>query len=235
MKGNFVVAITGASGSAYAVRLLEVLSAAGCDVHLTISAAARDVLRQELELSVDLENFGPNSLMLDTGESLRDRRLQNIRMLSGISSDSSNVLAVSSGEPGEFHYYHYRNVGAAIASGSFKTDGMVVCPCSGGTLSAIVHGTSANLIHRAAEVHLKERRKLVVVPRETPLSPMHLDNMRRAIDAGAVVLPAMPGFYHQPKSIRDLVDFIVGRICDQLGVPNNLIDPWGSAADSAVV
>jgi 4-hydroxy-3-polyprenylbenzoate decarboxylase len=235
MKGNFVVAITGASGSAYAVRLLEVLSAAGCDVHLTISAAARDVLRQELELSVDLENFSPGSLMLDTGESLRDRRLQNIRMLSGISSDSSNVLAVSSGEPGKFHYYHYRDVGAAIASGSFKTDGMVVCPCSGGTLSAIVHGTSANLIHRAAEVHLKERRKLVVVPRETPLSPMHLDNMRRAIDAGAVVLPAMPGFYHQPKSIRDLVDFIVGRICDQLGVPNNLIDPWGSAADSAVV
>jgi len=235
MKGNFVVAITGASGSAYAVRLLEVLAAAGCDVHLTISSAARDVLRQELELSVDLENFHAKSLMLDMGESLRDRRLQNIRTLAGISSDSSNVLAFSSGEPGKFHYYHYRDIGARIASGSFRTDGMVVCPCSGGTLSAIVHGTSANLIHRAAEVHLKERRKLIVVPRETPLSPMHLDNMRRAIDAGAVVLPAMPGFYHQPKSIRDLIDFIVARICDQLDVPTNLIDPWGATEESAVV
>ncbi len=234
MKGNIVVAITGASGSAYAVRLLEVLSAAGCDVHLTISAAARDVFRQELDLSIDLENFQPSSLMLDSGESLRDRRLQSIRTLAGISSDSSNVLAVGSGDPGEFHYYHYRDVGAPIASGSFRTDGMVVCPCSGGTLSAIVHGTSANLIHRAAEVHLKERRKLVVVPRETPLSPMHLDNMRRALDAGAVVLPAMPGFYHHPKSIRDLVDFIVARICDQMGIPHNLVAPWGSAAESGV-
>jgi len=235
MKGNFVVAITGASGAAYAVRLLEVLSAAGCDVHLTISAAGRDVLRQELDLSVDLENFSPAMLMLDTGESPKDRRLQAIRSLAGISSDSSNVLAVGGGEPGTFHYHHYRDLGAPISSGSFPTDGMVICPCSGGTLSAIVHGTSANLIHRAAEVHLKERRKLVVVPRETPLSPVGLDNLRRALDAGVVILPAMPGFYHQPKSIRDLVDFIVARICDQLGVPNNLIERWGAAGESEVI
>ena len=234
MKSSFVVAITGASGAAYAVRLLEVLSAAGCDAHLSISAAGRDVLRQELELSVDLEQFSPAMLMLDTGESPKDRRLQAIRSLAGISSDSSNVLAVGAGEPGKFHYHHYRDLGAPISSGSFPTDGMVICPCSGGTLSAIVHGTSANLIHRAAEVHLKERRKLVVVPRETPLSPVQMENMRRALEAGAVILPAMPGFYHQPKSIRDLVDFIVARICDQLGVPNDLMGRWGAASESVV-
>jgi len=235
MKGNFVVAITGASGAAYAVRLLEVLSAAGRDVHLSISAAGRDVLRQELDLSVDLENFSPAMLMLDTGESPKDRRLQAIRSLAGVSSDSSNVLSVGGGEPGKFHYHHYRDLGAPIASGSFPTDGMVICPCSGGTLSAIVHGTSANLIHRAAEVHLKERRKLVLVSRETPLAPLHLENMRRALDAGAIILPAMPGFYHQPKSIRDLVDFIVARICDQLGVPNNLIERWGAGGENEVL
>jgi 4-hydroxy-3-polyprenylbenzoate decarboxylase len=104
---------------------------------------------------------------------------------------------------------------------------MVICPCSSGTLSALVHGTSANLIHRAAEVHLKERRKLVLVPRETPLSIIMLDNLRRAAEAGAVILPAMPGFYHGVKSIRDLIDFIVARICDQLGILNNLIQRWG--------
>lgn len=116
---------------------------------------------------------------------------------------------------------------APIASGSFLTAGMVVCPCSGSTLGAIVHGTGENLIHRAAQVHLKERRKLIVVPRETPLSTIQLDNMARASQAGAVVLPAMPGFYHGVKSIRDLVDFVVARICDQLGVDNALIERWG--------
>ena len=97
---------------------------------------------------------------------------------------------------GEVIYHHYQNLMAPIASGSFLTDGMVICPCSGGTLGAIVHGTGENLIHRAANVHLKERRKLILVPRETPLSMIQLDNMRRAAEAGAVVLPAMPGFYH---------------------------------------
>ena len=105
---------------------------------------------------------------------------------------------------------------------------MVICPCSAGTLSAIVQGTSSNLIHRAAEVHLKERRKLVLVPRETPLSIVHLENMKRAVEAGAVVLPAMPGFYHGATTIQDLVDFVVGRICDQLGIPNALVRRWGS-------
>jgi len=228
MKQTIVVGITGASGVTYSIRLLEVLSAAGCDVHLTISSAAQSVLKQELDLSVDLEGFTPAMLMLDDRPNPKDPKLQGIRNLAGISGDSSNVLAVGSGKPGELHYHHYRDYLAPIASGSFLTDGMVICPCSSGTLSAIVHGTSANLIHRAAEVHLKERRKLILVPRETPLPLTLLDNMKRAAEAGAVVLPAMPGFYHGVKSIRDLVDFVIGRICDQLGIQNTLIARWGS-------
>jgi 4-hydroxy-3-polyprenylbenzoate decarboxylase len=228
MKRNIVVAITGASGVTYAVRLLEVLCAAGCDVHLTISAAAQAVLKQELDLTVDLDNFSTAMLMLDGGPNPKDKKLQRVRAMAGISSESSNVLSVGSGEPGEFHYYHYRDHTAPIASGSFMTDGMVICPCSSGTLSAIVHGTSANLIHRAADVQLKERRKLILVPRETPLSLIQLENLKRAAEAGAVVLPAMPGFYHGVKSIRDLVDFVAARICDQLGIPNSLIKRWGT-------
>jgi 4-hydroxy-3-polyprenylbenzoate decarboxylase len=227
MKQNIVIAITGASGAAYALRLLEVLSAAGCNVHLTISAAAQTVLRQELDLSVDLDDFQPSSLKIDVSDSPKDRKLQNIRHLAGISSESSDVLSVGSGEPGKIHYYHYRDLFAPIASGSFLTDGMVICPCSSGTLSAIVYGTSANLIHRAADVHLKERRKLVLVPRETPLSIVMLDNLRRAAECGAVVLPAMPGFYHGVKTVRDLVDFVVARICDQLGIGHSLVQRWG--------
>ena len=138
------------------------------------------------------------------------------------------MLSVGSGELGEVHYYHYRDQMAPAASGSFLTDGMVICPCSSGTLSAIVHGTSANLIHRAADVHMKEGRKLILVPREMPLSLPQLDNLKRAAEAGAIILPAMPGFYHGVKSIRDLVDFVVARICDQLGMPNTLIKRWGS-------
>ncbi len=227
MNRNVVVAMTGASGSLYAVRLLEVLLAGGANVHLTISSAAQTVLKQELDLAVDLDYFHESQLMLDTGSILKDAKLQRLRSLVGISSESSNVLAVPSGKPGVLAYHHYRDQMAAIASGSFLTDGMVVCPCSCGTLSAIVHGTSANLIHRAAEVHLKERRTLIVVPRETPLSITQLENMERALRAGAVVLPAMPGFYHGVKSIRDLIDFVVSRILDQLRIPNNLIERWG--------
>jgi len=227
MKRSFVVAMTGASGAVYAVRLLEVLLAAGCDVHLVISSAASAVLKQELDLVVELEGFSPTMLIPDLGLPLKDRKLKAVRSLAGIASEESDVLAVGSSESGKVHYYHYRDYTGAIASGSFLTDGMVICPCSGGTLSAIVHGTSANLIHRAAEVHLKERRKLVLVPRETPLSIAMLDNMRRAAEAGAVILPAMPGFYHYVKTIGDLVDFVVSRICDQLGVANTLIQRWG--------
>ena len=229
MKRNIVVAVTGASGATYGVRLLEVLLAAGCDVQLSISDAARTVLQQELGLAIDLDHFDPAALMLDAGPEIKDERLQRIRSLAGISSESSNVLSMAMGEPGTIRYHHWRDFMAPIASGSYPTDGMVVCPCSSGTLSAIAHAAGANLIHRAAEVHLKERRKLILVPRETPLSVVQLENMRRAAEAGAVVLPAMPGFYHGVTSLRDLLDFIVGRICDQLGVRNELIRRWGSS------
>lgn len=228
MKRNIVVAITGASGATYAVRLLEVLLAAGCEIHLVISAAGQVVLKQELDLSVDLDNFDPATLMLDCGEPLRDPKLQVLRSESGFSGDSSNVLGIGAGEPGRLRFYHYRDYLSAIASGSFLTEGMVICPCSSGTLSAIVHGTSSNLIHRAAEVHLKEHRRLILVPRETPLSITQIQNMKLAAEAGAVILPATPGFYHGVKLISDLVDFVVSRICDQLGVPNTLIQRWGS-------
>jgi 4-hydroxy-3-polyprenylbenzoate decarboxylase len=117
---------------------------------------------------------------------------------------------------------------APIASGSFLTKGMVICPCSGSTLSAVVHGASNNLVQRAADVHLKEQRRLVLVPRETPLSSIHLRNMLSASEAGAVVLPAMPGWYHGVQSLGHLVDFVVARILDQLDVENTLVKRWGS-------
>lgn len=228
MKQKYVVAITGASGAVYAVRLLEVLLAAGCDVHLTISYAAQAVLKQELDLNVDLDNFVPSMLMLDNAHGLKDEKLQQIRNLAGISSESSNVLSISSGEQGKIIYHHCRDQMSPIASGSFLTDGMIVCPCSCGTLSSIVHGTNATLIHRAAEVHLKEGRKLILVTRETPLSQVILRNMLRAAKAGATILPASPGFYHGVTTIQDLVDFVVGRICDRLGIANVMIRRWGS-------
>jgi flavin prenyltransferase len=227
MKRTIVVAITGASGVTYSVRLLEVLLAAGCDVHLTISAAGQVVLKQELGLSVDLDNFLPAMLMLDAGETLRDAKLQSLGSMAGISGDSSNVLGMGAGQPGTLYYHHFGDCLAPIASGSFPTDGMVVCPCAGGTLSAIANGASLNLIHRAAEGHLKERRRLILVPRETPLSLVELRNMAAAAEAGAVILPAMPGFYHGVKRIGDLVDFVVSRICDQLGLVNSLVERWG--------
>src|SRR5581483_6560308 len=189
-----VVAITGASGAVYAVRLLEVLLQEGADVHLMISPSGAAVLKQELDVRIDVERF------------------EIKRLLPRIGDEAANRV----------RYHHYQDFFAPLASGSFLTGGMVVCPCSGSTLSGIAHGASNNLIQRAADVHLKERRKLILVPRETPLSVIQLDNMRRAAEAGAVVLPAMPGWYHGVKSVQDLVDFVVARIMDQLGVPHEL-------------
>ena len=227
MKRNFVVAMTGASGCVYALRLIDVLTSAGCDVHLTISSACVLVMRQELNLSVDLVGFQPSMLML--GDPGSDIKLQQVRSLAGISSEESSVLSVGVGEMGVVHYHHFQDLNAPIASGSFLTEGMVVCPCSMGTLSAVVHGASTNLIHRAAEVHLKERRRLILVPRETPLSVIQLENMTRAAQAGVTILPAMPGFYHGVKGIQDLVDFVVARISDHLQVQHSLIRRWSGS------
>ncbi len=199
-----VLAITGASGAIYAVRLLEVLLAAGRTVYLSISPAGKAVLETELGINVDLERFSAGTLTPALSQREREKAL------------------------GELQYCHHQDLMAPIASGSFLTDAMVVCPCSGGTLAAIAHSMGNNLIHRAAEVHLKERRKLILVPRETPLSLPQIDNMRKVTEAGAVVLPASPGFYHGPKDIDDLVNFVVGRICDQLGVEHALMKRWAT-------
>lgn len=199
-----VLAVTGASGSPYAIRLLEVLLAGGSTVHLTFSPAAVQVFDREVGRPMGLDNFDPETFL---GAASVDRR--------------------------NLFYHHYRDFSAGIASGSFRTDGMVICPCSMGTLAAVAHGVSENLIHRAADVHLKERRKLILVPRETPLGLVQLRNMTAVTEAGAVVLPAMPGFYHRPKSISDLIDFVVARICDQLGVDVDLSARWGSAGDES--
>jgi 4-hydroxy-3-polyprenylbenzoate decarboxylase len=205
MNHPIVLGITGASGAIYALRLVEVLRAAGRDVCLSISPAGHDVIRQELRLDVDLDRFDADTLQQ--------------------AADGS--AGSGSAKPGALHYFHHQDFMAPIASGSFLTAGMVICPCSGSTLSAVAVGAANNLIHRAAEVHLKERRKLVLVPRETPLSLTHIDNMRRAAEAGAVILPASPGWYHEVRSIRELVDFVVARICDQLAVEQALTKRWG--------
>ena len=225
MKPNFVLGITGASGAIYAVRLLDVLLASGCDVQLSISPAGQTVLAQELGLKVDLEEFLLVQLLPNQAW-LSDSQASPL-LMEVLGRTNSHHDVRSADQRGGLHYHHFRDLMAPMASGSSLTSGMVVCPCSGGTLSAIAHGASENLIHRAADVHLKERRKLVLVPRETPLSMIQLDNMRHAVEAGAVVLPAMPGFYHGAASIRDLVDFVVARICDHLGVEHSLMRRWG--------
>ncbi|MBU6173505.1 MAG: UbiX family flavin prenyltransferase [Planctomycetes bacterium] len=211
-----VMAITGASGAVYAARLLQVLLSKKIPLQLTISSSGAEVIRQELGLNVD----------------------SNIQSLSGILEyrlpgaswevfDAEHVQQALS----LVQLHHYKNYFTPIASGSFLTRGMVVCPCSGSTLSGIVHASSENLIVRAADVHLKEHRKLVLVPRETPLSVFQIENMLRAAQAGAVVMPAMPGWYHGVESMGDLVDFIVARILDHLGISHNLMNRWGSGAE----
>lgn len=221
MSKTLVLAISGGSGAIYALRLLDVLLAAGCDVHLSISPAGTAVIRQELRIDVDLDDFDPTTF------DLNERRLATNDALCALLEPLSGRLTKSDGPRGRVTYHHYQNFMAPIASGSFLTGGMVICPCSGSTVSAIAHGTSGNLIQRAADVHLKEHRRLVLVPRETPLSTIQLDNMKRCADAGAVVLPAMPGYYHGVRGIGDLVDFIVARICDQLRIEHHLMRRWG--------
>jgi flavin prenyltransferase len=218
---HIVLAITGASGAIYALRLLQVLGAAGVHVHLAVSPSARLVILQEFGVDLNLARLRAEDLPLHP-------RTASWSKLSPAMAAVLTQAGVSGNLAGAITCHHHDDLMAPIASGSFLTDGMVICPCSGSTLGAVVHGTGENLIHRAASVHLKERRKLIVVPRETPLSTIQLDNMRRAAEAGAIVLPAMPGFYHGVNTIGDLVDFVVARILDQLGIENSLMHRWGS-------
>ncbi len=225
---NICIGVTGASGAVYSLRLIEVLLATGYDIHLSISPSGAQVIHEEMDLRVDLNDFQPADLMLEDVTNASDSKIRMLQASAGIGTADSNVLSVEAGRVGQLHYHHYQNFNAPIASGSFLTQGMVITPCSGSTLSAVAHASSGNLIQRAAEVHLKERRKLILVPRETPLSLPHIDNLRKCTEAGAVMMPAAPGWYHGVNTLRDLVDFMVARICDQLGIDNALINRWGA-------
>jgi len=220
---SVILAMTGASGSVYAIRLLDVLLRSGVTVHLSISDSGKAVLEQELDVSMDLDHFEQDSLFKPKPVQSRSAALLDQILKRSDSGESAPRLP----EPGRIHYHHYKDLLAPLASGSFLSGGMVICPCSGTTLSAVAHATAGNLIQRAAEVQLKERRRLILVPRETPLSTLQLENMLRVSQAGAVVLPASPGWYHGVERLSDLVDFVVARICDQLGVENALIHRWG--------
>lgn len=201
-KRKIVVAVTGASGMLYGIRLVEVLSTCNCDIHLVLSDTAYKVMETENGISLPVQEFNARAF--------------------GISSNCNSEIFPS----GSIHFHRCDDFSAAIASGSYRTDGMVVCPCSMGTLGAIAAGLSLNLIHRAAEVHLKERRKLILVPRETPYSLIHLENMTKIARAGGIILPASPAFYHGIDDLNGIANFIVSRICDQLGIENNLIKRW---------
>ncbi|MBB6449033.1 4-hydroxy-3-polyprenylbenzoate decarboxylase [Geomicrobium halophilum] len=189
----YTVAMTGASGAVYGVRLVQALLKRGVKVHFLMSGAAWQVFEQELQL--------------DT-------------------TDQEACLRYLFPE-GDLHIHGLRNFSAPVASGSYRNDGMIIVPCSMGTLSKIANGNSGSLLERSADVALKEGRKLLIVPRETPLHSIHLGNMKTVSEAGAIIIPAMPGFYHMPKTMDDLVDFVVGKILDRLEVDHELFTRWG--------
>ena len=192
------VGITGASGAVYAARTVATLLERGCQVELVASEFGRRLLRDELGPEAAIERFEPY-LATRYGEGVHNGRLT---------------------------LHTNKDVGATIASGSFECEGMVIVPCSMKTLSGVAHGASRNLIERAADVMLKERRRLIIVPRETPMSLPQLRNLVLCAEAGAVVLPAMPAFYQQPETLDDLADFITGKILSALGFTHRLYPAW---------
>ena len=216
---RIVVGITGASGAPIAVRLLQLLRVAGAEIHLCVSDSGAAVIGQELGLPL-------SAARLDVGQLLRCVPDWSAPGRGEITRDES-IATLAAGGDERLRVYDCGDFMTPIASGSFLTDAMVICPCSGTTLSAVSRASASNLISRAAEVHLKERRKLVLVPRETPLSVLQLENMYRLAAAGAVILPASPGWYHGVRHLDDLVDFVVSRILDQIGVDNSAIRRWG--------
>jgi len=197
MAHRLVVGVTGASGAVYARRLLEALVSKPLEVHLIVSRDGRQVAAHEL---------GPAARLSEIFEA-----------------------PAGAGRHPEAHLVEHApdDFFAPPASGSFRHDGMVVVPCSMKTLAAVAAGKADNLLTRAADICLKERRRLVLVPRETPLSLLHLENMLRVTRAGGVILPPAPGFYHQPQRVDDLVNFVVARIMDQLGLAHDLLGEWG--------
>ncbi|WP_231759737.1 flavin prenyltransferase UbiX [Microbulbifer elongatus] len=194
------LAITGASGAQYGLRLLQCLLAARVRVWLLLSDAARIVIDTETDVSLP-EDEGR------TEDFLR---------------------ALYAAEAGQLTLFGKRDWFSPVASGTGAASSLVICPASGGTLSAIATGASNNLIERAADVALKERRQLILVPREAPYSQIHLENMLKLTRMGAVILPASPGFYQKPQTVEDLVDFVVARILSQLHIEQTLLPPWGN-------
>jgi 4-hydroxy-3-polyprenylbenzoate decarboxylase len=196
---SITLAITGASGAQYGLRLLQCLLAAECKVYLMLSSAAEVVIRTETDLDLP-ETLEQQQIFLSDIFEADDEQLQLLAKDDWFSP---------------------------VASGSSSPSSMVICPASGGTLSAIAHGASNNLIERAADVALKERRQLILVPREAPYSAIHLENMLKLTQLGAMIIPASPGFYMQPQTINELIDFIVARILDQLDIEQDLMPRWG--------
>ncbi len=217
---QIVVAVTGASGAIYTLRLVQTLLCAGCQLHVVISNAAKQVFQEELGVTPPQHDQGASGWL---------SMFQQIQQQSDVAWNFREAGTVDAGQLGSLRQYGLADFRASAASGSARIAGMVVCPCSMGTLSSIACGASSNLIHRAADVQLKERRPLILVPRETPLGLIQLENMVRLSQAGATILPAMPGFYHGPQGMGDLVDFIVARICDHLDVPHQLSRRWGQS------
>jgi 4-hydroxy-3-polyprenylbenzoate decarboxylase len=202
---TITLALTGASGMPYGIRLLECLLDAKIRVYLLVSQAAQVVAKQEMDLQLPTRKAELESLL---GERF--------------------TIA-----PGQLTVFGREEWFAPVASGSNPADAMVVCPCTMGTLAAIAAGLSDNLIDRAADVMLKEGRKLILVPRETPFSALHLENMLKLARLGVVILPPNPGFYNHPQRVEDLIDFVVARILDQLAVPHKLTPRWGEKGDAA--
>jgi flavin prenyltransferase len=200
LSKTVALAFTGASGLPYGLRLLECLLAADACVWLTYSQAAQLVAKQETDLVLPVQPREAQRLLA-----------QRFRA-----------------EDGQLSVFGAQDWNAPLASGSNPPDAYVICPCTMGTLAKVASGLADDLIARAADVVLKEGRKLILVPRETPLSAIHLDNMLRVVRAGGVILPPNPGFYHHPQSVQDLVDFVVARILDQLGIDHQLMRRWGA-------
>jgi flavin prenyltransferase len=196
---TITVALTGASGSQYGLRLVECLLAAGMRVYLLISQAGQVVLKMEADLEVPAR----------PGEA------------------EAFFLSYFKAQPGQLRVFGRQQWAAPVASGSNPPDAMVICPCTTGTLASIAAGVSTSLIDRAADVTMKESRKLILVIRETPFTAIHLENMLRLARAGAVIMPANPGFYFKPTRVEQIIDFIVARILDHLGVPHGLTPRWG--------
>ncbi|UVI32390.1 UbiX family flavin prenyltransferase [Paenibacillus spongiae] len=202
-ESRWAVGITGASGAIYGIRLIEMLISSGIKVHLVITDAGWRVLKEELGW-------------------VAAKRQAALEARFGDAMASGSLI-----------YHPNGDIGASIASGSYRAEGMIIMPCSMGTLASIAHGSSDNLMTRAADVMLKEGRKLMLVPRETPLHAIHLENMLKLARLGVKLIPAMPAFYYGPQSMEDMIDFLVGKVLDQIPIDHDLYRRWGDEQHGA--